>query len=405
MWKCDASLQSAAEEYEADIICINETKTAPPRIQGYANWTHKQRPGKEGGGVAITTKEEISNKTTKVENIEDHDQEVIWIEIKTTHNNKIYIGTYYGKQEKEPRENIEREFSQLESQINKLQREAPIVLIGDFNAKIEINKRNAYQKQSPNGKYLQQLIDNQNLIPINTTSDKGAWTRVNRKNPKERSIIDYALISKSLANNITETTTDEVGTHRIWGRNETDHNTIMVNINMQMNKQSTTIKRWKLDNNEGWKQYNNNLQEKLTKMENPTYQTLQEKMIESMKETVGEVTIRKYTGKKQKENESIKETREEKKRLKKELALAIKNKVNKEDRSKKTEELLENYKKCQRKLREKIEENNRNQTRLRIEKLIQKGGKKSQNFWTMKKQLESQQEPDHMTRSQKKEQS
>ena len=73
---------------------------------------------------------------------------------------------------------------------------------------------------------------------------------------------------------------------------------------MQMNKQNTTIKRWKLDNNEGWKQYNNNLQEKLTKMENPTYQTLQEKMIESMKETVGEVTIRKYTGKKQKENET-----------------------------------------------------------------------------------------------------
>ena len=238
---------------------MNETKTAPPRIQGYANWTHKQRQGKEGGGVAITTKGEISNKTTKVENIEDHDQEVIWIEIKTTHNNKIYIGTYYGKQEKEPRENIEREFSQLESQINKLQREAPIVLIGDVNAKIEMNKRKAYQKQSPNGKYLQQLINNQNLIPINTTSDKGTWTRVNRKNTKERSIIDYTLISKSLANNITETTTDEEGTHRIRGRNETDHNTIMVNINMHMNKQSTTIKRWKLDNNEGWKTISTNI--------------------------------------------------------------------------------------------------------------------------------------------------
>ena len=114
---------------------------------------------------------------------------------------------------------------------------------------------------------------------------------------QNRSIIDYALISRSLANNITETTTDEEGTHRIRGRNETDHNTIMVNINMHMHKQSTTIKRWKLDNNEGWKQYNN-LQEKMTKMENLTYQTQQEKIIESMKETVGEVTIRKYTGKK-----------------------------------------------------------------------------------------------------------
>ena len=47
-------------------------------------------------------------------------------------------------------------------------------------------------------------MDNQNLIPINTTSDKGALTRVNREKTHKRSIIDYALISKSLANNITE---------------------------------------------------------------------------------------------------------------------------------------------------------------------------------------------------------
>ena len=93
--------------------------------------------------------------------------------------------------------------------------------------------------------------------PINT-SDKGAWTRVNRKNPKERSIIDYALISKSLANNITETTTDEEETHRIRGRNETDHKHYNGKYQYAyMHKaQSTTIKRWKLDNNEGWKQYN-----------------------------------------------------------------------------------------------------------------------------------------------------
>ena len=163
---------------------------------------------------------------------------------------------------------------------------------------------------------------------------------------------------------------------------------------MHMHKQSTTIKRWKLDNNEGWKQYNNNLQEKMTKMENPTYQTLQEKMIESMKETVGEVTIRKYTGKKTERKRINKENKGWEKEIKKGTRTSNKKKHNKENRSKETEELLENYKKCQRKLREKIEENNGNQTRLRIEKLIQKGGTKSQNFWTMKKQLESQQEPD-----------
>ena len=32
-------------------------------------------------------------------------------------------------------------------------------------------------------------------------------------------------------------------------------------------------------------------------IEHPTYQTLQKKMTERMTETVGEVTIRKYTGK------------------------------------------------------------------------------------------------------------
>ena len=35
-------------------------------------------------------------------------------------NNSIFIGTYYGKQEKASREEIEREFSQLSTQIGKL---------------------------------------------------------------------------------------------------------------------------------------------------------------------------------------------------------------------------------------------------------------------------------------------
>ena len=75
---------------------------------GYSPWIHKQRTSKEGGWVAIVVKAEIAPKTTKVENIEDHDQEITWIEYKPT-NNKIYIGTYYGKKEKGPREVIERE--------------------------------------------------------------------------------------------------------------------------------------------------------------------------------------------------------------------------------------------------------------------------------------------------------
>ena len=86
--------------YQADVISITETKQIPPKIPGYNNWIHKRRTGREGGGVAIAVKEELATKTSKIENMEDQDQEIVWIEIKTQGRNKIHIGTYYGKQEK-----------------------------------------------------------------------------------------------------------------------------------------------------------------------------------------------------------------------------------------------------------------------------------------------------------------
>ena len=62
----------------------------------------------------------------------------MWIQINTHQNNKLYVGVYYGKQEKEHIETVEREFSQLRSQITKLKTQGPIILTGDFNAKIKI---------------------------------------------------------------------------------------------------------------------------------------------------------------------------------------------------------------------------------------------------------------------------
>ena len=105
--------------------------------------------------MAIAVKEEIASKTTKVENIEDHEQEIVWIEHKPTNNNKIYIGAYYGKEEKEPREILEREYSQLHTQINQLEKTGSIILTGDFNTKLKITDNIITQEQSPNGNHLQ----------------------------------------------------------------------------------------------------------------------------------------------------------------------------------------------------------------------------------------------------------
>ena len=148
------SIQSAAEEYDAHIVAITETKINPPKLQGYGKWKSKERKQRAGGGVAITARNDINNKVTKVTNLEDDEQEVVWVELKKNMKDKIYIGTYYGKQEKAPREEIEREFSQLSTQISALKKKGEVIITGDFNAKININEGDIKQKLSPNGKQL-----------------------------------------------------------------------------------------------------------------------------------------------------------------------------------------------------------------------------------------------------------
>ena len=53
------------------------------------------------------------------------------MELKKNNKNSIYIGTYYGKQESASREEIEREFGQLNTQINMLKNKGDIILTGD----------------------------------------------------------------------------------------------------------------------------------------------------------------------------------------------------------------------------------------------------------------------------------
>ena len=113
-----------------------------------------------------------------MENLEDNDQEIIWIELKKNNMKKVYIGTYYGKQEKETREEIEREYSQIDTQIKTLEKEGPVILTGDFNSKLMIDNSNIKQQQSSNGKYLQELINKNNLKIPSLNTSRGHWTKL-----------------------------------------------------------------------------------------------------------------------------------------------------------------------------------------------------------------------------------
>ena len=84
---------------------------------------------------------------------------------------------------------------------------------------------------------------------------------------------------------------EEKGTHRIKGKSDTDHNTILTTMNIKNVKEGKTIRRWKLDNKAGWKQLNKKTQQKQQQLRTPKYQELQNIITETMTDTIGEVII------------------------------------------------------------------------------------------------------------------
>ena len=296
------SLQTAAQLYGAHIIAITETKQIPPKIDGYGNWKSKERKNKGGGGVAITARNDIYSKISEIVDLEDDDMDVVWVELRKSQKEKVYIGTYYGKQENEKREVVEKEYELLNSQINMLKNKGEIILTGDFNSKININQKKYQQKESGNGKFLQKLIDSNKLDPVTTRPDVVRWTRQHRNNPEEKSIIDYVLLSSKISHNVEEIIVDEEGLYRIKGRKETDHNTILIEVNLKVIKERKKITKWRGGSNENWRKYNKLLKEHTQAKIPQNQEELQEIIKKSLKQTVGQVTI-SLNGSKPKESE------------------------------------------------------------------------------------------------------
>ena len=135
-----------------------------------------------------------------------------------TNNSALHIGVYYGKQEQAPEEQIREEFSKLTTQINKLKQNGEVILTGDFNAKLEVNNDQAKQNQSKNGKITTDFLTNTGLQPISLKANIGTWTRENRNNCMEISIIDYIIATSEVAKQTKNIITDEIGTLRMKGR-------------------------------------------------------------------------------------------------------------------------------------------------------------------------------------------
>ena len=250
------SLLAAARATKAHIIGLAETKigTTHPRVEGY-EWVNKPRKNKRGGGVALLIREDIYHLTEVVENLEDQDQEILWITMKQ--NKKVFIGIFYGPQEKCSNEEAERQYSQITSQINKMKKEGQVILMGDFNAKLEVKKSNITQEQSRNGRIMKKMLDDTDTTPITLQANIGNWTRSRkRKDEIERSIIDYVIMTEGIKNNTKMVYIEEAGSYKLTGKEETDHNTILIETDISASTNATKSTTTNFKDQAGWEKFN-----------------------------------------------------------------------------------------------------------------------------------------------------
>ena len=117
---------------------------------------------------------------------------------------------------------------------------AEIILCMDANAKIGLMK----EELSRNGKLILKVF-RENQLEVMNGSDKcvGLITRQNRKNPDEKSAIDFVVCTYVASQWIDKMIIDEDGDYRFRGTNESDHNTIMIDLHVEDTHKNTEDKK------------------------------------------------------------------------------------------------------------------------------------------------------------------
>ena len=340
-------------------------------IEGY-KWVGKERNDKQGGGLGFLIRNDIANMT---ETQDHHDPitETLWLKIYT--NPPIHIGIKYGKQENTRAELVDEQFQELTTQINQFKTQGEVILMGDFNAKININHTPHKQET---------MIENTQMETINTKPNHiGMWTRVNRNKPEERSVIDYIITSHNITNNIIESMTDNLDLYIIKGKNRTDHNVITATIRTNVKQTTNKIKRWKRRTQEQWNQFNRELTTEWNKLNenDKTYQNLDHLIKKSLANTIGEITIN-TNSKRKVNNDEIKQAKAKRKTKKKIYQQACMT-----GNIEYIKDTKDQYVKAQRKVSELIKKETNKRTTQLIDKIVTEGGANSNTFWRIRKKL------------------
>ena len=131
------SLRQSLTENLPHLFLLTETQLRSNTgisAEGYTFFGRK-REGKIGGGVGICVRNDI--RPSIAAHISERNLEIIWVSIRRRKTPPLFVGTYYGKQETRTSKNeIEREMTLLNEEIEEIQKEGEILLTMDGNAKI-----------------------------------------------------------------------------------------------------------------------------------------------------------------------------------------------------------------------------------------------------------------------------
>ena len=126
-----------------------------------------------------------------------------------------------------------------------ISKEGEVILCMDANAKIGLMG----EPMSRNGKLIDKVFQECQMEVMNGTKKcRGKVTRQNRKNQAEKSAIDLVTATYQASQWITGMVIDEIGDYRMRNKNESDHNTILIDIEITKEKKSRHNKRttWNL---------------------------------------------------------------------------------------------------------------------------------------------------------------
>ena len=251
------SLSSIIDEVDPSIVVLCETKASNTFVDTFfkkLQYNACVKPDSGGRGLVVAVKNSFGSPL----NVSSSPLPgIISAQLKFRNINARVIAAY-GPQESTPAEDRKNFFDDLGIEVENAGIAGDIpMLIGDLNSKID-KQNDQLVACSPNGELLVNLVSQNDLAAVNHYPGcRGKWTRENRMNDDEKSVLDYVFVPHVLYETISEAWIDEEllftpfytkGNKRSQTIQYTDHNSIYVNFKINL-----IPKQNKIDKNMGWK--------------------------------------------------------------------------------------------------------------------------------------------------------